>query len=430
VSASSTRAGSAGRPSVFAADAEADERRRHDLRRMKVVASGLLVLAAAVYALTVDRGGALGFVNAAAEAAMVGAIADWFAVTAIFRRPLGLPIPHTALIPTRKAALGRSLQEFVATHFLAEDVVRQRVAGAAVGRRAGEWLAQPAHAGRVSGELSALARGGLRLLKDDQVTTVLEQVLVRPVLAQPWGPPAGRLLHRVVDDRSHARLVDLAVAELHEWLLTHEDVVTGLIRDRAPIWTPTWFDDRVAARTYKEALDWVADVRDDPGHRMRGALDDVLRQFAQDLQTDPATIARAEALKVRLVDHPGLREAVQTLWASIRSVLEGAVEDPGSDLRRRVVVGVEGFGRRLATDAKLQATVDRYVEDAAGHLVSSYRDEVATVISDTVDRWDGEDASRRIELHVGRDLQFIRINGTVVGGLAGLVIHTVTVLAG
>ena len=407
-----------------------DADRARDLRRMKAVATGLLAVAAVVYALTRHRDGWLGFVNAGAEAAMVGAVADWFAVTALFRHPLGLSIPHTALIPTRKAALGRSLQEFVATHFLAEDVVRSRVANARVAHRVGQWLQEPAHAERVSAELSAAARGMLRVLRDDQVIAVIEDVVLRPLLAHPWGPDAGRLLDRIVRDRAHHRLVDLTVTELHTWLTEHEDVVTGLVRDRAPLWTPTWLDDRVAGRAYKELLQWVADVRDDPEHRTRAAIDDLLLGFARDLREDPETIARAEDVKRRVVEHPGVRQAVQSLWSTTRTVLVEASQDPGSGLRLRAAAGLTGLGRRLATDDDLQRTVDRYVEDAAGHLVSGYRDEVATVISDTVDRWDAGDASRRIELHIGRDLQFIRINGTVVGGLAGLAIHTVTVLTG
>ncbi len=408
----------------------ADEARRRDLRRMKAVATGALVLAALGYVLTLRRDGAWGFVNAACEAAMVGAVADWFAVTALFRHPLGLPVPHTALIPTRKDALGRSLQEFVATHFLAADVVRARVAAVGVGRRAGAWLAEPAHAARVAGELAGMGRGVLRLMEDDRVVPVLEQVVLRPMLERPWAQPAGRLLGHVVAEGAHHRLVDAVADEVHSWLERHEDVVTALIRDRAPAWTPAWVDERVAGRTYAEMLRWAADVRADPRHRVRIALDDVLLGLAGNLQTDPATQERAAAVQRRVLDSPALRDAVQALWTAARSVLDEATRDEDSDLRRRLQLGVASFGERLATDADLQERVDGYAQDAAGHLVTSYRDEVATVISETIERWDGREASRRIELHVGRDLQFIRINGTVVGGLVGVLIHAFTVLAG
>jgi uncharacterized membrane-anchored protein YjiN (DUF445 family) len=407
-----------------------DESRRRDLRRMKTLATALLAVAALGYALTLHREGWLGFVNAACEAAMVGAAADWFAVTALFRHPLGLPIPHTALIPTRKDALGRSLQEFVATHFLAPDVVRGRVAAVGVGRRAGTWLADPPHAERVAGELAGVGRGLLRVMEDERVVPVLEHVVLRPMLARPWAEPSGRLLERIVREGAHHRLVDAVADEVYGWLLLHEEVVSALVRDRAPAWTPSWVDERVAHRAYGEALRWVTDIRTDPRHRVRAALDDVLVGLAKNLQSDPATQERALAVQQRVLESSAVREAVEALWRAARVVLEESTRDEGSDLRHRLVAGVSSFGRRLADDRGLQETVDRYAQDAAGYLVTSYRDEVATVISETIERWDGREASRRIELHVGRDLQFIRINGTVVGGLVGVLIHTVTVLAG
>ncbi len=407
-----------------------DDARRRDLRRMKVLATGLLAVAALGYVLTLGRHGWLGFVNAACEAAMVGAVADWFAVTALFKHPLGLPVPHTAIIPTRKDALGRSLQEFVATHFLAPDVVRGRVAAVGVGRRAGVWLSDPAHAERVAGELAGMSRGLLRLTEDERVVGVLEQVVLRPMLQRPLAPPAGRLLEQVVTDGAHHRLLDVLADEVHEWLLRHEDVVTTLVRDRAPAWTPSWVDERVAGRTYHEMLRWAADIRADPRHRVRVAADDVLLELAKNLQSDPLTQERAMAVQLRVLEGPALREAVGALWSSARAVLDEATRSESSDLRRRLVAGVSSFGQRLAADPALQETVDRYAQDAAGHLVTSYRDEVATVVSETIERWDGREASRRIELHVGRDLQFIRINGTVVGGLVGLLIHTLTLLSG
>jgi uncharacterized membrane-anchored protein YjiN (DUF445 family) len=397
---------------------------------MKAVALGLLVFAALVYVLTLHQSGLLGFVNAGAEASMIGAVADWFAVTALFRHPLGLPVPHTAIIPTRKDALGRSLQEFVATNFLAEDVVRGRVERSDVARRVGVWLGDPGHAARITAELASLTKGAMTVVQDEKVAAVLESVVLRRALQRPWGPPAGRLLDRVVTDGAHHRLVDVAVEAVHEWLTEHEDVVYRLVVERAPIWTPNWIDQRIARRAYIEVLQLVADVRADPDHRVRKALDGMLGQLAKDLQVDPTTMQRADAFRDGLMNHPDLRSAVRALWSSVRASLEEAIDDPASELRLRILDGLLSLGRRLATDPGLQQVVDRYIADAAGHLVSNYRHEVATVISETVDRWDGDDASRRIELHVGRDLQFIRINGTVVGGLVGVLIHTVTVLAG
>jgi uncharacterized membrane-anchored protein YjiN (DUF445 family) len=397
---------------------------------MKVLATVLLAVAAVIYAFTYGRGGAIGFVNSTAEAAMVGAIADWFAVTALFRRPLGLPIPHTAIIPTRKDALGRSLEEFVTANFLSEEVVRDKLARAEVVRRVASWLGDPAHAGRVVAEASTVARGLLRVVRDEEAAALLGPMVLRGLSERGWSESAGRMLERVVREGSHHRLVDLGLDEGRRWLVDNQDQVIEIIAGRAPTWTPEWVDRQIGRRIYAEALRFVTEVQQTPGHRARVALDDLIARFAQDLQEDPATIDRAEQWIRGVVARPEVSEAVTALWATARRALEEAIDDPDSDLRRRAVAGLVELGERLLADDALRARIEQYVADAVGHVVRGYAPEVATVISDTVQRWDATEASRRIELHVGRDLQFIRINGTVVGGLAGLLIHTISVALG
>ena len=407
----------------------ADELRRQGLRRMKTLATGLFLLAAVIFAGTLGRQGQVaGFVNAGAEAAMVGALADWFAVTALFRHPLGLPIPHTALIPTRKDQLGQSLEEFVTTNFLSEDVVRDKIQRAGISRRLALWLSDPPHAERVAAELAAAGRGVLDVLQDDEVAAVLEQVVLPRAAALPWSPVIGSLLDGVVDDGTQHRLVDLLLEEGQGWLETNRDKVMSLVTEQAPGWTPQWVDNRIAHRVYDEMHRWLIEVTADPQHPGRIALDDLLRRMAHDLHNDPKTQARVEAIKKRLIAHPEMRRASVAIWTTVRRLLLEAIEDPDGELRRRIVAGLAGFGDQLAGDPAFQARLDGYVQDLAGYVVRNYAGEVATVISDTVQRWDADDASRRIELHVGRDLQFIRINGTVVGALAGLAIHTIAIL--
>ena len=406
--------------------------RRRGLRRMKTVATALLVVAAVVYAVTrrwqaTGAPGWVGYLNAAAEAGMVGALADWFAVTALFRHPLGLPIPHTAIIPTKKDALGHSLEDFVATNFLSADVVRDKVHRVQVAGRLGAWLSDPAHARRVTGELATAVRAGLAVLRDEDVQEVLEKTVLRRVVDHPWGPPAGRLLGEVVREGTHHRLVDLLVAHIHAWLVANRDAVVKVVQQQAPSWSPNWVDDLVAGRVYAEVLRFAGEVRAQPDHPVRQAVDALLAELADDLQHDPATIERAEALKERLLAHPEVRQAVAAVWTTARRMLLDAVDDPESELRVRVLDGLVSLGERLAVDEDLRTKVDGWVEDATTHVVSTYRDEIATVISDTVNRWDARETSRKVELQVGRDLQFIRINGTVVGALAGLLIHAVTV---
>ncbi|MHB8186191.1 MAG: DUF445 domain-containing protein [Dermatophilaceae bacterium] len=406
----------------------ADLVRRRGLRRMRAVAVSLLVLAALVFILTRNRDGAWGFVNATAEAAMVGALADWFAVTALFRHPMGIPIPHTAIIPNRKDTLGQSLEEFVTGNFLTVDTARERVVHADVVRRLGRWLTQEQHSARVITEVAKASSRALVAIKDEDVRDFVEQSLLPRLVNEPLSPVAGHLLESVVQDGAHHGLVDITLVEAHAWLSVNEDTVASIVGARAPWWTPAWLDARFIERVHHEALSWVADVRDRPNHPVRKALDDLLTQLALDLQHDPDTIARAEALKVRVMMHPQIGPSAVAVWDAVRTALLGVIDDTDGLLRRRAVGALSEFGERLLTDPGLRHRVDGHAADAIGFVVSTYGHEIAKVISQTVDRWDGKEAAERIELHVGRDLQFIRINGTIVGGLAGLVIHTLNVL--
>ena len=406
----------------------ADLARRRGLRRMRLLALSLLVLAAVVYALTLHRGGGWGYVNTTAEAAMVGALADWFAVTALFRHPLGLPVPHTAIIPTRKAALGASLEDFVSTHFLTADAARERYAAADVTRRVGGWLSDPAHSARVVGEVSALTERALVRLEDEDVRALVEHALLPGLLEEPVSPIAGHLLEQVVADGAHHGLVDLLASEAHAWLVANDRTVADILAERAPWWTPQWLDERVIERVHQEAVAWVADIRDDPEHRVRKAVDNLLGQLATDLQQDEATMRRAESLKARLLTHPQVGDSVVAIWTALRGSLARALRDEDGMLRRRFTEEVSRLGERMVTDDTLRGRLDEYASDALGYVVNTYGREIASIISQTIDRWDGKEAAERIELHVGRDLQFIRINGTIVGGLAGLLIHTLSTL--
>lgn len=403
-----------------------DEARRAGLRQMRMVATGLLVLMAVIYVLTHGRDGVWGYVNAASEAGMVGAIADWFAVTALFRHPLGLPIPHTALVPRRKDDLGTSLEQFVSDNFLTPALLREKFLDAEVVRRLGEWLGKPENAERIVAEAVPFVRRGIERLDEDEIRTFVDQVVIPRVRREPLSPVAGHLLEKVVEDGSHHGLVDLAVRELHAWLALHQDQVEDIVRSRAPSWAPAWVNDQVTRRVYQEALRWARDVKDDPGHKLRIAVDDYLSELGRDLQHDPRTSQRFEALKERLLDHPQVSQTGVQLGETLRSALLEALEDPTGHLRTRLATELAGLGRRVVEDDGLRARLDAWSADTVVDLVGRYGPELTSVISTTIKRWDAQEASDKIELHVGRDLQFIRLNGTIVGALVGLVIHTVS----
>ncbi|MGX2996998.1 DUF445 domain-containing protein [Streptomyces sp. JNUCC 64] len=409
----------------------ADAERQRGVRRMKLTATGLLVFVAVVYVLakwaqSSGAGAWTGYVAAAAEAGMVGALADWFAVTALFRHPLGLRIPHTAIIPTKKDQLGASLGEFVGENFLSREVVRSRLRAVGIGGRLGSWLARPEHADRVTAELATALRGALTVLRDSDVQAVVGEAITRRADAQEIAPGIGKTLERIVADGGHRRLVDLVCVRAHDWLVEHGDSVMHAVQGGAPGWTPRFVDRKVGERVYKELLRFITEMRDMPDHPARGAVDRFLTDFAADLQSDTDTRARVERLKREVLARDEVQDLIASAWSSVRAMIVAAAEDERSELRLRVRTALLSLGARLSGDSALQGKVDGWIEGAAVYVVSTYRDEITSLITDTVAGWDAEHTSRKIEAHIGRDLQFIRINGTVVGSLAGLLIYTLS----
>jgi uncharacterized membrane-anchored protein YjiN (DUF445 family) len=399
---------------------------------MKAVALGALVLMAIVFAISYplqDQFPWARWVRAASEGGMVGALADWFAVTALFRHPLGLPIPHTAIIPRRKDEIGRSLGEFVETNFLSAPVVRGKLESTPLAARAGAWLAQPAHAERVAAEGATAATAILTALSDDDVRDVIEDLARENLLAPDWGPSIGGWLGRVVESGAHTGAVDLAADSLATWLAANQDAFSGLVSRRLPSWMPGIANRLVDDTVYRQALTFVGAVRDDPQHPARAAIDRYLTRLSENLQEDPETIGKLEDAKATLFDSPRIRALAAEAWQTAKTGLLAALKDPDSGLRRRAVQALAEIGERLTTDASLQARVDAWVTDAAVFIVERYRHDIASVITDTVERWDPAETTEKIELLVGRDLQYIRLNGTIVGALAGAAIFTVATLA-
>jgi uncharacterized membrane-anchored protein YjiN (DUF445 family) len=406
----------------------ADQERRRGLRFMKSVALGALVFMAIVFVFAFafqEQVPWLAYVRAAAEGGMVGALADWFAVTALFRHPLGIPIPHTAIIPNRKDEIGRNLGEFVETEFLRGDVVRTKLENTAIAARLGEWLAEPAHAERVAAEASVMAAGVLTALSDDDVQSLIEDLAREHLIAPEWGPPLGEWLGRIIEAGAHHGAVDLGVDSIAVWLENNHAAFTGLVSRRLPAWVPGIAHRLVDDTVYNEAVKFVAAVQADPQHPARAAIDGYLTRLADNLQHDPTTIGRFEDAKSAVFDSPRVRELAGEAWATAKAGLLTSLGDPDSGLRRRMVSALADVGRRLTTDPALQTRVDGFVTDAAVFLVDRYRHDIASIITDTVEKWDAVETTEKIELMVGRDLQYIRLNGTIVGALAGLLIFTI-----
>jgi uncharacterized membrane-anchored protein YjiN (DUF445 family) len=399
-----------------------------------MVALGFLVGATAIFLgcrWAQAGGGAptwVGYLGAAGEAGMVGALADWFAVTALFTHPLGIPIPHTAIIKRKKDQLGESLGTFVRENFLSPEVVATKLRDAEIPGRLGKWLSDTSHAERVAAESATVLRVLVELLRDEDVQLVIDRMIVRRIAEPQWGPPVGRVLSTLLAENRQDALIQLLADRAFQWSLNAGEVIQRVIERDSPTWSPRFIDQLVGDRIHRELMDFTDKVRRNPEHELRRSATRFLFEFADDLQNDDATIARAEAVKDQLMSREEVTNAAATAWKTLkRLVLEG-VDDPSSALRSRIADAVVRIGESLRDDAELRDKVDNWIVRGAEHLVAQYGVEITAIITDTIERWDAEEASRRIELHVGRDLQFIRINGTVVGSLAGLAIYAIAQL--
>jgi uncharacterized membrane-anchored protein YjiN (DUF445 family) len=424
--------------SLAGADSAADAERLRGLRRMKVVALSFLLGATVIFLLCTwaqshgvpGWGSAawIGYVRAAAEAGMVGGVADWFAVTALFKHPLGIPIPHTAIIKKKKDQLGEGLGAFVRENFMSPDVVETKLRDAEVAGRLGKWLSEPSHAERVAGEAATVLRVLVEMLRDEDVQHVLDKMIVKRIAEPQWGPPIGRVLATLLAEGRQEALLQLLADRAFQWSLNGGPIIERVVERDSPTWSPRWVDHLIGDRIHRELMDFTDKVRRNPDHELRRSATRFLFEFADDLQHDEDTIGKAEDVKKQIMARDEVAKAAETAWNAAKRIFLESVDDPSSALRTRIADSAVHIGEALRDDADLRDKVDNWIIRAAQHLVSQYGAEITTVITDTIERWNADEASKRIELHVGRDLQFIRINGTVVGSLAGLIIYSIAQL--
>lgn len=414
---------------------EDEAARRKALRAHKTFATGLLVVAAAIFlscqwyaANTEPTPTWVGFVRAAAEAGMVGGLADWFAVTALFRYPLGLKIPHTAIVKRKKDQVGEALSDFVAENFLNATLITQKIQAANLPRIIADWLIKERNADRVSLEVGKFTARVVRALNPEDAEAVIRQGVVEKLKEPNWGPPAGKLLEDLIAGGQVEPVVDQLVSWLHRKALGSEALIVRLLDERAPTWAPKFINELVGDRVYRELVQWTAAVDRDKDHEARQAIRRFLQQFSEDLQHDPKMIAKVEDIKRDLMASQPMQDIAGTLWEKASANILEVAEDPNSILRIKARELALQWGQRLHEDADVREALDQRITKAAAFLADNYADEVTSIIAETIERWDADEAADKIELMVGKDLQYIRLNGTVVGAIAGLGIYTVSYL--
>ncbi len=408
---------------------------------MRWTATGMLAAMAVLFFTTHGLVGdhpAWGYVNAFAEAAMVGGLADWFAVTALFRHPLGLPIPHTAIIPENKDRIADTMAQFLRTNFLIPAVVARRMAGMNIARAIGDFLVASPEAGTVSaggsdartqilGGAAEMLAEVLESLDPDRLGNQVRSGLAGQIQKIDISPLAGRMLESMMTDQRHKPLIDGFVRWAGLTLEDNEDTVKEVIHRRAnAVLRWTGLDERISASVLDGLYKLLAEVLVDPDHPIRHKVEEGLAKLAQDLQHDPETRERVEAMKRDLIENPAVAEWWLGVWERIRRSLIRRARSTDTELGSEMRKGLADLGTALRQDERLQVQINRFARRTMVGVATRYGSEIVTLVSETVKRWDATTITGRIENAVGRDLQFIRINGTLVGGLVGMTLHFIT----
>jgi uncharacterized membrane-anchored protein YjiN (DUF445 family) len=418
---------------VSAAEHESVEVRVRQLAVARRRATALLAAVTALF-VAVTAAGAdgtfLGYVQAGAEAAMVGGVADWFAVTALFRHPLGLPIPHTALIVERKDQFAATLGQFVVENFLNGDVLAERIRSARLVSRLAAWLADQANAARFAGQAAGLVVRVAEALRDEDVQQVLTAELTRAVDSVEVAPLAGRALRVLIAGGHHADLFNTIVSGADSYLGDHYDDLRQLFAGEAPRWVPDALYRRVFDRMYNRLRQRLVAMAADPGDETRRQFEAWIAGLPDRLETSPELRERGERLKQDVLGSALLRDWSSSIWQKVKEALRTQADDPQSELRRRLAEVLVAAGRRLESDDRLHEGVERMVESGARAVADHFHDDLAGLVTGTIERWDATETSSQLELLLGRDLQFIRINGTVVGAGVGLVLHAIVLVLG
>jgi uncharacterized membrane-anchored protein YjiN (DUF445 family) len=400
---------------------------------MKVIATGLLVVMAGVFFITrayEPRYPWLGFVKAFAEAAMVGGLADWFAVTALFRHPLGLPIPHTAIIPRNKDRIGDTLAQFLRDNFLVASVVARRMRSMDLAGAAGRFLQAPTDQGtRIRQGASRLIGDVFEALDDERLGGIVKQAISSRLRQAEVAPAMGAALASAINEDRHVPMLEAGIRALARTLDANESLIRELVRKRASwILRLAALDEKLADSILDGLRKVTLEMSTDPAHPVRVRMEQALADLANDLQFDPDTRARVEGWKEELLSNRSITLWLDTLWQKGRSAIIAAARNPDAVLAGKLGEVMRSMGTTLERDPRIRGAVNQFARRAVAGMAASYGGSIVSLVSDTIRGWDARTITARLEQAVGRDLQYIRINGTLVGGLVGLILHVVDTL--
>jgi len=403
---------------------------RRSLRRHRAYATALLIVMGIGY-LAALSSGLTGFwmdlFRAGTEAALVGGLADWFAVTALFRRPLGLPIPHTAIIPNSKDRIGVGLGSFIERHFLEPELVGARLRAAGVSRRLGAWLADRRNADLVSDRLVVIGAFFFRSLNDQKLQRLVQMMLRRQIREVDFAPALATLLAALRENGTHQELFDHVLTAVRHYISVHEDQILEVVEERSRWWVPRRIDRKVAKEIADGLVSYIDDLKS-RSHEVRESFDAAIDRLVADLRHQPGYRTTINDMRDRILAAPQVNDYLATLWQGLRGKIEVELEQPDSRLRQALSGVLRSIGTAIADDPDVQARMDRRVEDMVMTLIVPWRQDIGHFVADVVRSWEASTIVDRVELAVGKDLQYIRINGTVVGAAVGCAIFAISEL--
>lgn len=408
-----------------------DEAKRKQLRKYKAFATGLFVLMAAIFIITTilqktHDSHWIGYVRAFSEAAMVGALADWFAVTALFRHPLGLPIPHTNLIENSKQKLGNNLGNFVVSNFLSPQNIRPYIQKLKVSNFVGEWLAKENNQEILIRNMSDIVLDILNKLDDSTVSSFISKKVSEMTDDIKLNTIIGNGISYLLDKNDHERIVTNLSKQIKEYITENEDMIQERVKKGSYTFIPSFVDNKIADKIASGLSDFFKEIEENPQHEIRALITQKIREFSVDLKEDPKWNDEFKNIKNELLKNDKLDEYSNDIWTSIKKTLMKELQDEKSSLKNYLSKNLNEFSQNLKTDEKLQNKIDHWVRVTAYKYILKNTHQFGNLISSTVGNWKGKDLSEKMELEVGKDLQFIRVNGTIVGGLVGLIIYTIS----
>jgi uncharacterized membrane-anchored protein YjiN (DUF445 family) len=401
------------------------------VRGMRIIATGMLVAMAGLFLLAShldDTRPAWGFVRAFAEAAMVGGLADWFAVTALFRHPLGLPIPHTAIIPRNKDRIGNTLAQFLKDNFLTPSVVARRMRNIDVAGALGRFLVSPPGEGRLREGASRLIADVLEALDEERLGGMVKSAIATRMRAMEASPMIGQSMEAAIDEDRHIPILDGIITWAGRTLDANEDMIRDLVRKRAS-WVMKFagIDERLSNGIIDGLRKLTIDMAIDTNHPLRLKAEEAMADLAWKLQHDPELRAKVEETKNEIIGNKAVADWIEGIWEKARAGLLKAARDPDATMAGKFGDALRQLGTTLQQDERLKATINKFARRSVVGAVAAYGGGIVALVSDTIRGWDARTITGRLEAAVGRDLQYIRINGTIVGGLVGLLIHSVEV---